>query len=76
VAFAPTGSPLTVDEKLEGLARLAQTGGVSRFAVANPAGSRRTEKLLKRSRGSAAYGTPLARASWLGDTISQAERMR
>jgi molybdate transport system substrate-binding protein len=36
VIFAPKGSPLTVDDRLEGLARLAKAGGVSRFAIANP----------------------------------------
>ena len=34
--FAPTGSPLTVDERLNGLAKLAKAGGVTRFAIANP----------------------------------------
>jgi molybdate transport system substrate-binding protein len=36
VIFAPTGSPLTVDDRLDGLARLAREGGVGRFAIANP----------------------------------------
>jgi molybdate transport system substrate-binding protein len=36
VIFAPRGSPLAVDERLDGLARLAKAGGVSRFAIANP----------------------------------------
>jgi molybdate transport system substrate-binding protein len=36
VLFAPTGSPLTVDERLDGLSRLLQAGGVTRFALANP----------------------------------------
>src|SRR5689334_10249756 len=34
--FAPAGSPLAVDGRLEGLARLAKAGGVTRFAIANP----------------------------------------
>jgi molybdate transport system substrate-binding protein len=34
--FAPAGSPLTADERLEGLARLLKAGGVTRFAIANP----------------------------------------
>src|SRR6187455_3107488 len=34
--FAPKGSPLVVDERLEGLSRLAKAGGVPRFAIANP----------------------------------------
>src|SRR5262249_615347 len=37
VLFAPTGSPLVVDERLDGLSRLLQSGGVTRFAIANPA---------------------------------------
>jgi molybdate transport system substrate-binding protein len=36
VIFAPTGSPLKVDDHLEGLARLAKAGRVARFAIANP----------------------------------------
>jgi molybdate transport system substrate-binding protein len=35
--FAPNGSPLTVDERLNGLARLVKQGKVTRFAIANPA---------------------------------------
>src|SRR6188768_3842879 len=34
--FAPRGSLLTVDERLDGLARLMKAGSVSRFAIANP----------------------------------------
>ncbi len=34
--FAPKGSPLVVDERLEGLSRLAKAGGVPRLAIANP----------------------------------------
>jgi len=37
VVFAPTGSPLAVDEGLEGLSTLLKAGGVTRFAIANPA---------------------------------------
>jgi molybdate transport system substrate-binding protein len=36
VLFAPTGSPLEVDERLDGLSRLLGAGGVPRFAIANP----------------------------------------
>ena len=36
VLFAPKGSPLAVDERLEGLGRLVKSDGVSRFAIANP----------------------------------------
>src|SRR5262249_734774 len=35
VLFAPTGSPLMVDEQLDGLSRLLQSGGVTRFAIAH-----------------------------------------
>lgn len=35
--FAPTGSPLTPDPELRGLAALLQRGAVTRFAIANPA---------------------------------------
>src|SRR5262245_214894 len=31
VVFAPQGSPLAVDERLDGLARLVKAGGVTRF---------------------------------------------
>jgi molybdate transport system substrate-binding protein len=34
--FAPRGSPLKVDDRLDGLARLLKSGGVDRFAIANP----------------------------------------
>jgi molybdate transport system substrate-binding protein len=36
VVFAPNGSPLSVDERLEGLGRLVKSGRVGRFAIANP----------------------------------------
>jgi molybdate transport system substrate-binding protein len=36
VIFAPKGSPLTVDERLEGLERLLKSGKIGRFAIANP----------------------------------------
>jgi len=36
VIFAPTGSPLTVDARLDGLARLVKGGKAGRFAIANP----------------------------------------
>jgi molybdate transport system substrate-binding protein len=36
VIFAPTGSPLTVDAHLAGLARLIKAGNAGRFAIANP----------------------------------------
>ena len=34
--FAPHGSPLKVDERLDGLRALAARGGVTRLAIANP----------------------------------------
>jgi molybdate transport system substrate-binding protein len=34
--FAPTGSPLSVDERLDGLAGLLKAGKLERFAIANP----------------------------------------
>jgi molybdate transport system substrate-binding protein len=34
--FAPTGSPLRVDERLDGLRQLLDSGGVTRLAIANP----------------------------------------
>ena len=37
VLFAPHGSPLKVDENLNGLRALAASGGLKRFAIANPA---------------------------------------
>jgi molybdate transport system substrate-binding protein len=36
VLFAPAGSPLEVDEGLDGLSRLLAVAGVPRFAIANP----------------------------------------
>jgi molybdate transport system substrate-binding protein len=36
VVFAPTGSPLAVDDRLDGLAQLVKAGKVGRFAIANP----------------------------------------
>jgi len=71
VVFAPKGSPLTVDESLEGLARLVKAGGVSRFAIANPTVA---------PYGEAAAAVLRKRGVWdairprlvLGDTIAQA----
>jgi molybdate transport system substrate-binding protein len=71
VLFAPTGSPLVVDERLDGLSRLLQAGGVTRFAIANPAVA---------PYGRAAEATLRKRELWdairsrlvLGDSIAQA----
>jgi molybdate transport system substrate-binding protein len=71
VLFAPTGSPLTVDAKLEGLAKLVQSGGVTRFAIANPDVApygRAAEQVLQKHGLLEALRPSLV----LGDTISQA----
>jgi molybdate transport system substrate-binding protein len=71
VVFAPKGSPLTVDEKLAGLAQLAKAGGVSRFAIANPevAPYGKAAEAVLRKRG--LWDTIRPRLV-LGDTIAQA----
>ena len=69
--FAPRGSPLAVDARLDGLASLARTGGVTRFAIANPDVA---------PYGKAAEAALRKRGLWetirpqlvLGDTIAQA----
>jgi molybdate transport system substrate-binding protein len=71
VVFAPTGSPLKVDERLDGLAGLVRSGGVTRFAIANPEVA---------PYGKAAESVLRKRGLWdairprlvLGDTIAQA----
>jgi molybdate transport system substrate-binding protein len=71
VLFAPAGSPLTVDPRLEGLARLSRAGRVTRFAIANPDVA---------PYGTAAEAVLRRRGLWealrsrlvLGDTIAQA----
>lgn len=71
VVFAPTGSSLKVDERLDGLDRLVKSGGVTRFAIANPAVA---------PYGKAAESVLRKRGLWdairprlvLGDTIAQA----
>jgi molybdate transport system substrate-binding protein len=69
--FAPAGSPLTVDERLDGLARLAKAGGVTRFAIANPevAPYGKAAEAVLRTRG--LWDTIRPRLV-LGDTIAQA----
>ena len=71
VVFAPKGSPLTVDERLDGLARLAKAGRVSRFAIANPevAPYGKAAEAVLRKRG--LWDTIRPRLV-LGDTIAQA----
>lgn len=71
VIFAPTGSPLSVDERLEGLARLAKAGGITRFAIANPdvAPYGKAAEAVLRKHG--LWDTIRPRLV-LGDTIAQA----
>jgi molybdate transport system substrate-binding protein len=71
VVFAPKGSPLAVDERLDGLARLAQAGGVSRFAIANPevAPYGKAAEAVLRKRG---LWDAIRPRLVLGDTIAQA----
>jgi molybdate transport system substrate-binding protein len=71
--FAPRGSPLKVDERLDGLARLLKSGGVDRFAIANPEVApygRAAEAVLKKHGLWDALRPHLV----LGDTIAQADR--
>jgi molybdate transport system substrate-binding protein len=69
--FAPTGSPLTVDRTLDGLARLARSGGVTRFVIANPDVSpygKAAEAVLRKRGLWSTLGSTLVRA----DTVAQA----
>lgn len=69
--FAPAGSPLMVDDRLDGLARLVASGGLTRFAIGNPETA---------PYGRAAEAVLRARGLWdairprlvLGDTVAQA----
>jgi molybdate transport system substrate-binding protein len=71
VLFAPHGSPLEVDEQLNGLRALTANGGLKRFAIANPAHA---------PYGRAAEAVLRAKGLWdavkpslvLGENISQA----
>jgi molybdate transport system substrate-binding protein len=69
--FAPTGSPLDVDERLDGLGKLLKAGGVTRFAIANPevAPYGRAAEAVLRKRG---LWEGLRSRLVLGDTIAQA----
>jgi molybdate transport system substrate-binding protein len=72
VIFAPKGSPLSVDEQLEGLARLvAKAGGLTRFAIANPevAPYGKAAEAVLRKRG---LWDAIKPRLVLGDTIAQA----
>lgn len=71
VLFAPNGSPLTVDERLDGLARLIKSGEVGRFAIANPdvAPYGKAAESVLRKRG---LWDAIRPQLVLGDTIAQA----
>ena len=71
VIFAPRGSPLAVDDQLAGLGRLLSSGGVKRFAIANPehAPYGRAAEAALRARN---LWQPLQPALVLGENISQA----
>jgi molybdate transport system substrate-binding protein len=71
VIFAPTGSPLTVDERLEGLSRLLKRDHSGRFAIANPdvAPYGKAAEAVLRSHG---LWDAIRPQLVLGDTISQA----
>ena len=69
--FAPRGSPLQVDERLDGLARLMKGGGITRFAIANPevAPYGRAAEAVLRKHG---LWDGIRPRLVLGDTIAQA----
>jgi molybdate transport system substrate-binding protein len=69
--FAPRGSALTVDGRLDGLARLVKDAGVGRFAIANPdvAPYGRAAEAVLRKRG---LWEALRPHLVLGDTVAQA----
>ena len=71
VIFAPKGSPLTVDQRLDGLDRLVKAGTVNRFAIANPevAPYGRAAEAVLRKRG---LWEALRPNLVLGDSITQA----
>jgi molybdate transport system substrate-binding protein len=71
VIFAPNGSPLTVDERLDGLARVMKSGKAGRFAIANPdvAPYGKAAESVLRKRG---LWDAIRPQLVLGDTIAQA----
>jgi molybdate transport system substrate-binding protein len=71
VIFAPNGSPLTVDERLDGLARVIKSGKAGRFAIANPdvAPYGKAAESVLRKRG---LWDAIRPQLVLGDTIAQA----
>ena len=73
VLFAPHGSPLAVDEQLDGLRVLLAGGGVTRFAIANPEHApygRAAEAFLRKN----GVWEALQPALILGTNVSQAAR--
>jgi molybdate transport system substrate-binding protein len=71
VLFAPHGSPLKVDEQLNGLRALAAGGGLKRFAIANPehAPYGRAAEAVLRAKG---LWDTVKPSLVLGENISQA----
>jgi molybdate transport system substrate-binding protein len=71
VVFAPAGSPLMADARLEGLARLVKTGKAGRFAIANPdvAPYGKAAEAVLRKRG---LWEAIRPQLVLGDSIAQA----
>jgi len=71
VLFAPNGSPLAVDEELEGLTQLVKSGRIARFAMANPdvAPYGKAAEAVLRRRG---LWDAIRPTLVLGDTIAQA----
>ena len=71
VLFAPHGSPLAVDQRLDGLGALLERGGVARFAIANPehAPYGRAAEAALRAKG---LWEPIRPALILGESIVQA----
>jgi molybdate transport system substrate-binding protein len=69
--FAPTGSPLSVDPELSGVAALLAAGRLTRFAIANPevAPYGRAAEAVLRKRG---LWERIRPSLVLGDTIAQA----
>ena len=71
VVFAPAGSPLKVDERLDGLRSLSRDGNAGRFAIANPevAPYGRAAEAVLRKHG---LWDTLRPRLVLGDSITQA----
>jgi molybdate transport system substrate-binding protein len=71
--FAPAGSPLTVDARLDGLARLLKGGKAGKFAIANPdvAPYGQAAEAVLRKHG---LWDAIRPRLVLGDTIAQAAR--